>query len=112
MLTWIAYIISGIVVAIFAIQNTQLVEVSLVFRSWQNVPLYLVVVFTFLIGVSMSWLITFIGSIPTKFKLRGKNKKLKSVKEELVLLTREIHQLELENESLRKKVKVVDEKSL
>src|SRR5690349_13644061 len=112
MLTWIAYIISGIVVTVFSIENTQPVHVSLLVRSWDNVPLYIVVVIAFFIGVMISWLIGYIHSIFASLTIRGKNKKLSSAKQELALLTRKIHQLELENVELQKKSEFMDDKSL
>lgn len=112
MLTLIASIISAILVTVFTVANPQEVHVSLLFQSWDNVPLYIIVVAAFFIGVSISWVISFIHGIFTTMTIRGKNQKIKSVKQELAQLTKRIHQLELENVELQKNSDLLDDKSL
>ena len=69
--------------------------------SISDIPLFYVIVGSLITGLVLSYLIYIVNSIFTSFKLRGKDKEIRKRKDELLELTKRIHQLELENEKLK-----------
>jgi uncharacterized sodium:solute symporter family permease YidK len=74
--------------------------VSVNFGSFiiNGIPLFYVIIGSILFGLILSYLVHLVNSISTSFTLRGKNNQIKKEKEEVLELTKRIHQLELENE--------------
>lgn len=107
-------VIVGLGIGYFATQNTVLV--SLHFGSFvlTNVPLYLVVVGTLLLGLLLAWVFYLIHSFSSSITLHGKESKIKEANKTITDLTKEIHKVELENARLKEKVgeEDLDEKSL
>lgn len=108
----IILIISGSLLAYFAIQNPAPVTVNLAQFTISNVPLFYVIIGSILVGLLIGYLISLIKALTVNFALRGKNKKLADVEKEKVQLVRQVHQLELENEQLKKDAGITDDKSL
>ncbi|MCX6726538.1 MAG: hypothetical protein NTY75_01830 [Candidatus Shapirobacteria bacterium] len=54
-----------------------------------------------LFGLVLSYLVYLINSISVSFTLHGKNKEIKKNKDEILELTKKVHQLELENEKIK-----------
>lgn len=81
--------------------NFMLVSVNLGVYTLANIPLFYVIVGSFVIGLALSYLVYLIHSISTSFKLRSKDKEIKNSKDEVLELTKRVHQLELENEKLK-----------
>jgi len=77
------------------------VTVNLGIYSISDIPLFYVIVGSLITGLVLSYLIYIVNSIFTSFKLRGKDKEIRKRKDELLELTKRIHQLELENEKLK-----------
>lgn len=94
-----------IIIALFAVYisryNFTPVTVNLGFYTFSNIPLFFVIIGSLLIGLALSYLIYLIRSISTSFAFRGKNKEIKKKKDEVLELTKRVHQLELENEKLK-----------
>lgn len=65
-----------------------------------NIPLFYVIVGSLVVGLILSYLAYLIRAISTSFTLRGKDKEIKKNKDDVLELTKRIHQLELENEKL------------
>jgi cell shape-determining protein MreC len=76
------------------------VSVNLGVYVISGIPLFYVIVGSFLFGLILSYLIYLVHAISTSFKLRGKNNEIKKDKNEVLELTKRVHQLELENEKL------------
>jgi cell shape-determining protein MreC len=77
------------------------VTVNLGFHIFSNVPLFFVIIVSLLTGLILSYLVSLVSSFSNFFTLRGKNKEIKKNKNEVLELTKRVHQLELENEKLR-----------
>jgi hypothetical protein len=82
---------------------------------WQytisDVPLFYVIVGSILTGMLVSYLVYLIHVVTAALKLRGKDKELKKEKNEVLELTKRVHQLELENEKLKHESASVPEDS-
>lgn len=74
------------------------VSVNLGLYIISNIPLFYVIVGSLVIGLVLSYLVYLVHSISTSFKFRGKDKEIKKSKDEVLELTKSVHQLELENE--------------
>jgi len=82
--------------------NFQLVSVNLGFTVFTGIPLFYVIVGSFVIGLILSYLVSLIQSVSTSFTLHGKNVEIKKNKDEILELTKRVHQLEIKNEKLEK----------
>lgn len=81
--------------------------------SIPDVPLFAVAAGGLLLGLIISWIISFLQSIGTLFTLRGKEHTITDYKKENAELIRQVHQLELENVRLKAETKDEgDDKSL
>jgi hypothetical protein len=67
----------------------------------KDIPLFYVIVGSLVFGLVLSYLVYLVNSISTTFTLSGKDKTIKKTKNEVLELTKRIHQLELENEKLK-----------
>ncbi len=75
---------------------------------FSGIPLFYIIIGSLLIGLSLSYLFALIRSISTGFTIRRKDNKIKQTKSEIVDLTKQIHQLELENERLKNNSTVIE----
>jgi len=100
MLTLILLLVVGSFLVYISKFNFAPVTLNLGFYVLTDIPLFYIVAGSLLIGLVMSYLIHLVNSISTSFTLRGKNKVIKNDKDEILELTRRVHQLELENEKL------------
>ncbi len=91
----------GLGVAYFATQNTAGVTIQLDSAVWRNIPLYIVMVGSLLVGVFIAALFSFIKSLSSRLELRGKDHALSEAKKSIADLTRRVHELELENTKLQ-----------
>lgn len=101
MLLLILFLIIGGIMVYLAQNNLMLVTLHLGPYALFDIPLFYIIVGSLLIGLVLAYLIFLINSIFTVFTIRGKDKKIKQTKNEVVDLTKRIHQLELENERLK-----------
>ncbi len=74
-----------------------------------DLPLYMIVIGSLLLGVCIAWIISFVGSVSSSFKIRGKESALKDAKRTIAELTKRVHQLELQNVELKTKTGDVEE---
>ena len=115
MLTLITLVLFGILAAFFATQNTALVTITLASYIFRDIPLYLIVLASLLLGLVLSSLLGLVNSIASSFTIHGKDVKIKESKQTVATLTKRVHQLELENERLKTKEEgnaLVEKKSL
>lgn len=98
MLILILFLIVGSVLVYISKFNFVPVTVNLGFYSFSNIPLFYVIIASLLTGLVLSYLVYLVHDISTSFTLRGKNKEIKKEKDEVLELTKNVHQLELENE--------------
>lgn len=108
MLALILFLIIGLIIAYLAINNSMLVVLHFGKYVFSGIPLFYVIIGSLLTGLGLAYFVDLIHSIFTGFTLRGKDKKIKQGKSENVDLTKQIHQLELENERLKNNSTIIE----
>jgi len=108
MLTFILFLILGSVMVYLAQNNLTPVTLRLGSYIFSGIPLFYIIIGSLLTGLGLAYLSYFVSSIFTGFTLRSKDKKIKQGKSENVDLTKQIHQLELENERLKNNSTVIE----
>jgi uncharacterized integral membrane protein len=98
MLVLILLLVIGSVLVYISKFNFTPVTVNLGLYTFSNIPLFYVIVASVVFGLVLSYFVYLVRSISTSFTMRGKNKEIKKEKEEVLELTKNVHQLELENE--------------
>lgn len=96
-------VIVGLGIGYFATQNTTLISLYLGPYITPGIPLYLVVIGTLLLGLLLAWVFSLVNSFSSKITLHGKENKIKEDEKTIAELTKEIHQLELENTRLKER---------
>lgn len=94
-------LITGSIFAYISKDNLAPVTLNLANYTFASIPLFYVIVGSLLVGLVLSYIVQLFSSIATSFVLRGNQKAMKSGREEILELTKRIHQLELENEQLK-----------
>jgi len=102
MLILILSLIVGSLLVYVSKYNFQPVSVNLGFTVFSGIPLFYVIIVSLVIGLILSYLASLIQSISTSFILHGKNVEIKKNKDEVLELTKRVHQLEIKNEKLGK----------
>lgn len=94
-------LVVGLGFSYLALQNTQ--GVTLQFQQWQitNIPVYVLVIASMLIGLFISFAISLADSIAQTMTMFSKDHKIKSTEKSLESLEGKIHQLEIENARLK-----------
>jgi len=97
----ILFVIIALVFGYFSTQNS--IPISLTFgdRIIPDVPLYLILGVTLLIGLLYSWLVSLVNSWFFARSLRGKEHTISNVKKENDTISQRLVELEMENTRLR-----------
>ena len=106
MFSLILLLVFGSGLAYLALQNTTDVTFHILNYTFPDVPLFFVIIGSMLGGVLLSYIFYMIHSISSALKIHGKDKKIKNTEKNVSELTKKIHQLELEKESLKKESRV------
>lgn len=101
MLILILFLIVGSVLVYISKFNFMPVSVNFGTYVISDVPLFYVIVGSVVFGLVLSYLVYLVNSISTSFKFRGKDKEIRQGKDEVLELTKNVHQLELENEKIK-----------
>jgi len=101
MLVLILLLVVGSILVYISKYNFMPVSVNLGPYVLSNIPLFYVIVGSLLIGLVLSYVFYLVKAISTSFTLRGKDNEIKKDKDEVLELTKRVHQLELENEKLK-----------
>lgn len=101
MLVLIIFLIIGSAFVYISKFNFTPVSVNLGLYVISDIPLFYVIIASFIIGLALSYLVSLVRAISTSFTLRGKDNQIKKDKDEVLELTKMVHQLELENEKLK-----------
>lgn len=101
MLLLIVTFIFGAFLAFFATQNTNGVDISYLGYQWQNIPLYMVVIGSILVGLIIAGIISVINSFTNTFTLMGKDHKIKESTRAATDLQKKIDDLEIDNSRLK-----------
>lgn len=114
MMTLIIFLIVGSGIGYLVLQNNDQVNLTVASYSLQNVPVYLVILGSMLLGVLLAYLLNLFHAISTAFSIHKKDNKIRKSENDATLLMKKIHQLELANESLKRDQPeaVSDDKSL
>jgi len=102
MLVLILSLVIGSILVYISRFNFQLVSVNLGFTVISDIPLFYVIVSSLVIGLLVSYFVSLIQSVSTSLILHGKNVEIKKNKEQVLELTKRVHQLEIKNERLGK----------
>lgn len=100
MLTLIALVTLSILTALIASQNTIPTTVSIMDAS-VNLPVWMVGALGALLGLTVSAIISTVGSISNAFTLRGKDQAIRSYNKQIRELQSKIEDLESENDHLK-----------
>lgn len=101
MLSLILLLIIGSALVYISKFNFVPVDLNLGAYVLSDVPLFYVIVGSLLIGLVLSYLIYLVQAVSTALTLSAKNKEIEKDKNEILELTRRVHQLELENRELK-----------
>ena len=101
----ILLVLFGMLAAIFATQNPANISIILLGYSIKDVPMYLIVSGSLLIGLLLSSVLSIAGSITSTFKLHGKDVKIKESKMTVADLAKRNRELELEIVKLKERTK-------
>lgn len=93
-------VLIGLGIAFFATQNTQGITVHLINYSWKAVPIYVVMACSLLLGLMLAWILSVAQSLSSYFSLHKKDDKIKQANKTIAELTKQVHNLELENAKL------------
>ena len=102
MLTLILVLIFGAGIAFLAFQNSAPVTLKFLNYTFPNVSLFLVILGSVLVGVLLSYIMYLANSISSAITIHGKDNRIKESEKDVTQLTKKTHELELENESLKK----------
>lgn len=108
MLILILFLVVGSLIAYLAQNNFMLVSLHFGTYVFSDIPLFYVIVGSLLTGLGLAYFVNLVHSIFAAFTMRGKDNKIKQGKSDIVDLTKQIHQLELENERLKNNSMVIE----
>ena len=100
MFTLILLVILSLGFSYFATFNTQLSTITIPGYAQLQIPLYIIIGVTLVLGLSISWLNGLLDLLPIAMKLRGKEHVIKDAKATIHDLTHRINKLEIENAKL------------
>ena len=101
MLSLILILIVGSGLVYISRFNYTPVDVNLGVYAFYGVPIFYVIVASILIGLTISYIVLIINSIAYSLTIRKKDIQLKKDQEEILELTKRVHQLELDSEKLK-----------
>jgi hypothetical protein len=105
MLSLILYVAFGMVVALFATENTQATSVTLAGQTVFGISVYVVVLVSLFLGILASWVVNFVNSIYSERTLEGKEAELKNALGTIDALKQKNRQLGVEIANLNEKIK-------
>jgi len=103
MLTLILTVLLGLGFALFATQNTGVVTLNFGQFYLYNIPLYLVILATLIIGLCASFIIYITRDLSARLTEDEMKDELKKLKSENAELVKSLHKFELENTKLKAK---------
>lgn len=101
MIDLIFLLLTGSVLAYISKYNLEPVTVNLGKYTITDVPLFYIIVGSLLIGLVISFLMQIFRNVSNSLTLRSNKKVIKSGQNEVLELTKRVHQLELENEKIK-----------
>lgn len=102
------FIVFGLFFGYFATLNTALVSIHFGAMSVPQIPMYVLVILSFALGVVFASLFYFVKYVAVQLSIRRNSQELDDNKKTSAELLKKIHQLELENTKLKVKNGVPD----
>lgn len=102
MFTLFFAIIFGVALALFAIQNTGQVTLVVANIPFSNIPLWVIIIGSTLVGLIFASYFNIINIISSKFQLHDKDNSLKGADKRITDLRDEIKSLKAENVALKR----------
>jgi uncharacterized integral membrane protein len=102
MLSLIATILFGLATTYIALQNSSNITLKLGYYTFTNIPVYVVIVLSILVGILITALIHSLNRLSITLTLRSKDKIITDHQTTISQLKQEIHELEIENAQLRR----------
>lgn len=103
MLALLVAVIFGAAIGYFATQNTMPVTIRLADYAVEEVPLYLVIVGSLLVGLLIAWILYIARSVSSSITIHGKDTEVRRARQTVADLEHRVQQLEVENARLRTK---------
>jgi putative membrane protein len=100
--TLILFLVFGSILAFISKDNLMPISLHVGAYSFANIPLFYVIIGSLVLGFVFCYILSLFRSLSTFFLIRGKDKKIRDNKGDVLELTKRVHQLELENEKLKK----------
>jgi uncharacterized integral membrane protein len=101
MLTLVITVVLAAAFAIFATQNTGFVEIHLGRYVLQDLPLYLIILLSLIIGLLASYFLQVAYFLSLKLTSREQKDEISKLQEKNAELTKLAHKLEIENTKLK-----------
>jgi uncharacterized integral membrane protein len=101
MLALLIAVVFGLGIGYFATQNTIPVTIRLADYALEEVPLYLVVIGSLLVGLFIAWILYVAQSVSARLTLYGRDKAVRNSRRTVAELEQRIHDLEIDNARLR-----------
>lgn len=105
MFALIILVIFGLGMAYFATQNTIPTIINIGNYRFANIPMYLVVIGSLLLGVFISWIVSIADGFSSSLAIHGKDVKIKDADKTIDELKEEKNELEIENARLKEEIK-------
>lgn len=87
----------------FATENTMPATITLAGQTLTQVPLYILIGITLLIGLFLSWVISLLDSLAVSMKLRRREHTIKDAQQTIQDLNKRVNDLEIDNARLAQK---------
>lgn len=101
MIVLLIAVVSGLAIGYFATQNTTPVTIQLNEYVWRDVPLYLVMVGSLLVGFFIAWVLYVARTVSSRLTIYGKNHAVKKANRTVADLQQRVQELEVENTRLK-----------
>lgn len=107
MIGLIVTIIIGFGIAYFSRQITSGVTITIGENIYSNIPLFVITVGTYILGILLAWIIEVPQTIVTAFQIMGLGRTIKSGNNTIVQLQNEIKRQEIENIKLHERNQII-----
>lgn len=103
MIALLLTILIGLGIAFFSLNNTSGMTITIGDFTYSHIPLFVLTVSTYLLGLVLAWIIEVPQSIATAFQIVGLGRKISSGNKTIVQLQGKIKKLETENSKLHER---------
>ncbi len=101
MIVLLIAVVFGLAVGYFATQNTTPVTIQLNEYAWKDVPLYLVIVGSLLVGLFIAWILYVARTLSSRLAIYRRDHAVKRANRTVADLQQRVQELEVENTRLK-----------